>query len=91
MMLTLLNPSDLLQTEKTRMIKKLYERAQVGKYRVMRGYISRSNNQEAQESETGMLKFIDAELMVEGKFHIRLINLRNIKVLTFKLDRYEVV
>ena len=53
----------------------------------MRGYISRSNNQEA---ETGMLKFIDAELMVEGKFHIRLINLRNIKVLTFKLDRYEV-
>lgn len=85
----LIESSDLPQTEKTRMFKKLCERAQVGEYRVMRGYISRSDNQAAQESETGMLKFIDAELMAEGKFSVRPINLRNIQALTFKLVRYE--
>jgi len=75
--------------DKSRLYKKLCERSQVGEYRVMRGYISRAENQEAQESETGMLKFIDAELMAEGKFPVRPINLRNIQALTFKLIRYE--
>lgn len=85
----LIEESEGSETEKNRMFKKLYERSQVGEYRVMRGYICRSEDQEAQETETGMLKFIDAEAMAEGKFAIRQINLRNIQALTFKLKHYE--
>jgi hypothetical protein len=85
----LIEESNKSETEKNRMFKKLYERSQIGEYRIMRGYICRSDDQEAQETETGMLKFIDADLMAEGKFAIRLINLRNVQALTFKLTRYE--
>lgn len=85
----LIEESSNTETEKNRMFKKLYERSQVGEYRIMRGYICRAEDQEAQESETGMLKFVDAEAMAEGKFAIRQINLRNIQALTFKLTRYE--
>ncbi len=81
--------SDASETEKTRMFKKLYERSQVGEYRIIRGYIARSDDQEAQETETGMLKFIDADAMAEGKFPVRQINLRNVQALTCKLTRYE--
>lgn len=85
----LIEESDSTDAEKERMFKKLFERTQIGDYRVMRGYIARSDDQEAQESETGMLKFIDAEAMAENKFAIRQINLRNVQALTFKLTRYE--
>ena len=78
------------ETKKVRLFKDLCERAQIGDYRVIRGYISRSDNQEAKETETGMLKFIDAELMAEGKFAERPINLRNIRALTHNLTRYMV-
>lgn len=77
------------EKDKIGMFKKLYERSQMGEYRVMRGYIYRSENQEAQETETGMLQFVDAELRAQGKYAIRPINLRNIEALTFKLTRYE--
>ena len=86
----LIEQSDKSEKEKTTLFKKLYERSQTGEYRVMRGYIYRSENQEAQETETGMLKFVDAELRAQGnKFPVRPINLRNIPALTFKLTRYE--
>ena len=86
----LIEQSDKSEKEKTAMFKKLYERSQIGEYRVMRGYIYRSENQDAQETETGMLKFVDVELRAQGKFAIRPINLRNIQALTFKLTRYEI-
>ncbi len=85
----LIEESNESETEKNRMFKKLFDRTQIGEYRVMRGYIARSDDQEAQESETGMLKFVDAEAMAQGKFPIRQINLRNVQALTFKLTRYE--
>ena len=85
----LIHESDVSDVKKDQMFKKLYERTCVGEYRVLRGYIARSEDQEAQESETGMLKFIDAEAMARGENCIRLINLRNIQAVTFKLTRYE--
>ncbi len=85
----LIEQSGKSDKEKNVLFKKLYERSQIGEYRVMRGYISRSENQEAQETETGMLKFVDAEVRAQGKFAVRPINLRNIQALTFKLTRYE--
>lgn len=85
----LIESSDLTEAKKTQMFKKLYESSQVGEYRIMRGYICRSEDQEAQETETGMLKFIDADILAEGQFPMRQINLRNIQALTFKLTRYE--
>ena len=87
----LIEESDESEDKKTAQYKKLFERSQFGDYREIRGYIQRSENQEAQETETGMLKFIDAELVAEGnKFPTRLINLRSIDALTLKLTRYEV-
>jgi len=85
----LIEQSNNSEKDKKGLFKKLYERSQMGEYRVMRGYIHRSENQEAQETETGMLKFVDAELRAQEKFPIRPINLRNIEALTFKLTRYE--
>lgn len=85
----LIEESGSSDADKDKMYSKLFERTQIGDYRIMRGYIARSDDQEAQESETGMLKFIDAEAMAEGKFAIRQINLRNVQALTFKLTRYE--
>ncbi len=85
----LIESSGKSDKEKDILYKKLWERSQTGEYRVMRGYIHRSENQEAQETETGMLKFVDAELRAQAKYAIRPINLRNIQALTFKLTRYE--
>jgi hypothetical protein len=85
----IIEESDGTEAIKDQMYKKLFDRTQIGDYRVMRGYIARADDQDAQENETGMLKFIDAEAMAEGKYATRLINLRNIQALTFKLTRYE--
>jgi hypothetical protein len=85
----IIEESDGTEAVKDQMYKKLFDRTQIGDYRVMRGYIARADDQDAQENETGMLKFIDAEAMAEGKYATRLINLRNIQALTFKLTRYE--
>ena len=85
----LIEESGLTEIQKARFFKKLFERSQLGEYRVMRGYIARSSDQQTLESETGMLKFIDAEALAKGEFPMRQINLRNIQALTFKLVRYE--
>jgi hypothetical protein len=85
----LIEESNVSETEKSRMFKKLFERSQVGDYRIIRGYILRSEDQQIRETDTGMIKFLDAELMAEGKYAERLVNVRNIVALTFKLTRYE--
>jgi hypothetical protein len=85
----LIEQSDLSEVQKNLSYKKLFERTQVGEYRVIRGYIARSSDQQALESETGMLKFIDAEALAKGEFSMRQINLRNVEALTHKLTRYE--
>lgn len=77
------------EAEKQAAYKRLYERTRVGEYRIMRGYILRDEDLSTQESETGMIKFLDADLMAQGKFAERQVNLRNIKALTFKNVRYE--
>ena len=85
----LIEESDESEEKKTAQYKKIFDRLD-GEYREIRGYIQRSENLEAQESETGMLKFIDAEIVAEGNdFATRLINLRSVKALTLKLTRYE--
>ncbi len=85
----LIEESDLTEIQKTRSFKKLFERTQKGEYRVIRGYIARSTDQQTLESETGMIKFIDAEALAKDEFPMKQINLRNIQALTFKLVRYE--
>lgn len=86
----LIEESKMDKEQKIKSFKKLFERTQIRDYRVIRGYIARSSDQQALESETGMLKFIDAEALGRGEFPMRQINLRNIQALTFKLTRYEV-
>lgn len=75
--------------EKSAAYKRLYERTRTGEYRIMRGYILRDEDLSTQETETGMIKFLDADLMAEGKYAQRQVNLRNIQALTFKGVRYE--
>jgi hypothetical protein len=84
----LIESSGSSDTEKKKLYKKLYERSQEGEYRIMRGYILRGEDQQTQETETGMIRFIDADLMAEGKHSMRVINLRAVKALTFKLIKY---
>jgi hypothetical protein len=84
----LIESSGSSDAEKKKLYKKLFERSQKGEYRIMRGYILRGEDQQTQETETGMIKFIDADLMAEGKHHLRIINLRAIEGLTFKLTKY---
>lgn len=76
-------------TSKAAAYKRLYERTQRGEYRIMRGYILRDADMSTQETETGMIKFLDADLMAQGKYAQRQVNLRNIQALTFKGVRYE--
>lgn len=85
----LIEKSEMSEKQKLQAYKKLFERTQKGEYRIMRGYIARSTDQQALESETGMLKFIDAESISKGLISIRQINLMNIQSLTYKLVRYE--
>jgi hypothetical protein len=74
--------------EKVKMFKKLYERSQKGEYRIMRGYIVRSEDLEMEQNETGMIKFLDADILAKGEMAERLINTRNIVSLTFRLTKY---
>lgn len=77
------------EADKSAAYKRLYERTRIGEYRIMRGYILRDEDLSTQETETGMIKFLDADLMAEGKYAQRQVNLRNVQALTFKGVRYE--
>jgi hypothetical protein len=84
----MLDASDLSPSEKKQRIKQLHQRTMEGDYRIMRGYLLRAADQQMQETETGMIRFIDADLMAQGKHCERQVNVRTIKALTFKLTKY---
>jgi hypothetical protein len=84
----LIQGSTCTEAEKKRKFKRLHERSQQGEYRIMRGYILRGEDQTRVETETGMIKFIDADLMAVGKHCERQVNVRAVKALTFKLVKY---
>lgn len=77
------------EEEKIKLSKKLYERSQKGEYRIMRGYIVRSEDMKLEQSDTGMVKFLDADLLAKGEMAERMINLRNIVSLTYRLTKYQ--
>ncbi len=75
--------------EKVKMFKKLYERSQKGEYRIMRGYIIRSEDMQLEQNDIGMVKFLDADLLAKGEMAERLVNVKNIVSLTFRLTKYQ--
>jgi hypothetical protein len=81
--------SPVSEDEKVKMSKKLYERSQKGEYRIMRGYIVRSEDMKLEQSDTGMVKFLDADLLAKGEMAERMINLRSIQSLTYRLTKYQ--
>jgi hypothetical protein len=42
-----------------------------------------------EQSDTGMVKFLDADLLAKGEMAERMINLRNIVSLTYRLTKYQ--
>jgi hypothetical protein len=86
----MIEASGLSDAEKKKMYKQLHARTQHGEYRIMRGYLLRSEDQQLMETDTGMIRFIDADLMAEGKHCERQVNVRTIKALTLKLTKYVV-
>lgn len=84
----LIEQSGCSAAEKKKMYKRLHERTSHGNYRILRGYILRAEDQQRRESETGMIKFIDADLMAQGKHCERMVNVRTVKALTLKLVKY---
>ena len=84
----LIEASGLSDAEKKKLYKQLHARTQHGEYRIMRGYLLRSEDQQLKETDTGMIRFIDADLMAEGKHCERQVNVRTIKALTLKLTKY---
>ncbi len=85
----LIEESGLSDAEKIKLYKKLYERSQKGEYRIMRGYIIRDEDMQVKQNDTGMIKFLDAEILAKGEMAERLINLKNIVSLTYKLTKYQ--
>ncbi len=85
----LIENSGLPDAEKLKLYKKLYERSQKGEYRIMRGYIIRDEDMQIKQNDTGMIKFLDADILAKGEMAERLINLKNIVSITFKLTKYQ--
>lgn len=86
----LIEASSLTEEQKKRQYKKLFERSQKGEYRVMRGYIIRKEgDMHAVESDTGFVRFLDADLYANGTFAERQVNPRSVMSLTYRLTRFE--
>ncbi len=85
----LIEASGVSDAEKIKLYKKLFERSQKGEYRIMRGYIVRSEDMHMEQNETGMIKFLDADLLAKGEMAERMINLRSIVSLTYRLTKYQ--
>lgn len=85
---TMIEASGLSAAEKKKHFKVLHQRSMQGDYRIMRGYLLRSEDQQMLETDTGMIRFIDADLLAQGKHCERQVNVRTIKALTFKLTKY---
>jgi hypothetical protein len=77
------------EEEKPKLYKKLWERLQKGEPRIMRGYIKRSEGaMDILETDTGMVKFVDADLVAKGEMPERMLNLNNVTEVTFRLTKY---
>jgi hypothetical protein len=85
----LIESSGATAEEKHKEYKKLWERIQKGEYRIMRGYIKRSEGEmDIQQTDTGMVKFEDADLKAKGEMADRMLNLNNVVELTLRLTKY---
>jgi len=81
--------SGATEEEKHKSYKALWERVQKGEYRIMRGYIKRSDgDMDIQQTDTGMVKFVDADLQAKGEMAERMLNLNNVTALTLRLTKY---
>ena len=77
------------EEDKPKLYKKLWERVQKGEARIMRGYIKRSDGaMDILETDTGMVKFVDADLVAKGEMPERMLNLNNVNAVTFRLTKY---
>ena len=85
----LIEKSDVSETIKKGMLKKLADRTSMGKYRVLNGYFVHDQNNDIET--LGLLNFVEAKITQSQKLKITKIDLRKIKALTFKLTRYEAV
>jgi hypothetical protein len=77
---------DLEATDKVKhqLYKKLYERVQKGDVRIMRGYILNKN------VETGLIRFLDADLEANAEKPERAFYMKNVLELTLRLTKYVV-
>lgn len=80
--------ADATPAEKHKAYKELAARLQKGEYRIMRGYIKRSEDMDIQQTDTGMVKFVDADLQAKGEMAERMLNLNNVTALTLRLVKY---
>jgi hypothetical protein len=69
--------------EKHKHYKKLFERSQRGKTRIIRGYVLKTD-------DAGMIQFLDAELEASGDKAERTFYMKNVKELTLRLTKYVV-
>jgi hypothetical protein len=84
---------DIPGKKKDKLYQRLVARSHKGDVRVMRGYIARGDNMVTQETETGMIKILDADLLSEGKNYVeatRILNLRTIISLNVRNVKYVV-
>lgn len=85
----MIETSDASEDEKLKAYKNLWERVQKGEYRIMRGYIKRSEgDMDIQQTDTGMVKFVDADLQAKGEMAERMLNLNNVTALTLRGTKY---
>ncbi len=85
----MIETSGATEEEKLKAYKSLVERVQKGEYRIMRGYIKRSDgDMDIQQTDTGMVKFVDADLLAKGEMADRMLNLNNVTELTLRGTKY---
>ena len=80
----LIESLETTEEEKVKFYKKLFECSQKGEYRIMRGYITKIE-------DNGMVQFLDADLEAKGEVSAcRSFYMKNITALTLRLVKYVV-
>ena len=80
----LIESLETTEEEKVKYYKKLFECSQKGEYRIMRGYITKIE-------DNGMIQFLDADLEAKGEVSAcRSFYIKNIAELTLRLVKYVV-
>ena len=80
----LIESLETTEEEKVKFYKKLFECSQKGEYRIMRGYITKIE-------DNGMVQFLDADLEAKGEVSAcRSFYIKNIAELTLRLVKYVV-